>query len=167
MSFFTSAMPVIMRQEGYSLESIGILQLVKLPWILKILWAPLVDRKAAGVSGLRKWIVSSEIFYAATVFIIGFFSLETSFTGIALLIVLAITVSATQDICTDSFSIRILDKSKHCIGASMQSMGGFWGSLAGGGLLLIIFNWFGWKSLTACLSLFVLASLIPLVIWGG
>jgi len=166
MSFFTSAMPAIMRQEGYSLESIGILQLVKLPWILKVLWAPLVDRKALDISSLRKWIISSEIFYAGIVFIISFFSLETNFIQIVLLIVIAITASATQDICTDSYSIRILDKNKHCIGAGMQSMGGFLGSLAGGGLLLIIFNWFGWKSLTVCLSLFVLASLIPLVIWG-
>jgi len=33
MSFFSTVIPVIMRQEKYSLESIGLLQLVKLPWI--------------------------------------------------------------------------------------------------------------------------------------
>ncbi|MBE0653957.1 MAG: MFS transporter, partial [Bacteroidales bacterium] len=37
MSFFSTVVPVIMRQENYSLESIGYLQLIKLPWILKFL----------------------------------------------------------------------------------------------------------------------------------
>ena len=44
MSFFSTVIPVIMRQEQYSLESIGYLQLMKLPWIIKFLWAPLIDK---------------------------------------------------------------------------------------------------------------------------
>ncbi|WP_234408734.1 hypothetical protein [Marinilabilia salmonicolor] len=43
MSFFSTVVPVIMRQEDYSLTSIGLIQLIKIPWILKFLWAPMVD----------------------------------------------------------------------------------------------------------------------------
>ncbi len=163
MSFFTSAVPAIMRQGGYSLESIGILQLVKLPWILKVLWAPLVDRQAPTISRLRNGIIGSEIFYACVVLLTGFFSLETNFILVAVLIIIAIMASATQDICTDSLSIKILEKDKHCIGAGIQSTGGFIGALVGGGLLLLIYSHSGWQSLMICLSLFVLISLIPLL----
>ena len=45
MSFFSTVIPVMMRQENFSLSTIGLLQLIKLPWILKFLWSPLVDRR--------------------------------------------------------------------------------------------------------------------------
>ncbi len=165
MSFFTSAVPAIMRQDGYSLELIGILQLVKLPWILKVLWAPLVDRKAPDTYSLAKWIISAEVFYAGVILLIGSLSLETNFMLIAVLIIIAIMASATQDICTDAFSIRALAPEKHCIGASIQSMGGFFGGLVGGGLLLMLYAWLDWKILLTCLALFVVVSLIPLLLW--
>ncbi len=38
MSFFSTVIPVMMRQENFSLSAIGLLQLIKLPWILKFLW---------------------------------------------------------------------------------------------------------------------------------
>jgi predicted MFS family arabinose efflux permease len=165
MSFFTSAVPALMRQGGYSLESIGILQLVKLPWILKLLWAPLIDGKASGVAALRKWIIGSELFYACTVSIIGFFSLETNFGTVAVLIIIAVVASATQDICTDSFAINVLEKKRHGVGAGLQSMGGFIGSLVGGGILLIVYHRSGWQSLIFSLSLVVLVSLVPLLLF--
>ncbi|MBP8011770.1 MAG: MFS transporter, partial [Parabacteroides sp.] len=49
MSFFSTVIPVMMRQENFSLASIGLLQLIKLPWILKFLWSPLVDRNCVTV----------------------------------------------------------------------------------------------------------------------
>ena len=48
MSFFSTVVPIIMRQENFSLSSIGMLQLVKLPWLLKFLWAPIVTGKQIG-----------------------------------------------------------------------------------------------------------------------
>ncbi|MBZ0243989.1 MAG: MFS transporter, partial [Bacteroidales bacterium] len=80
MSFFSTVVPVIMRQENYSLESIGLLQLVKLPWILKFLWAPLVDNNASTMRQYKRWIYLSELFYALIILHIGFFSLQTDFT---------------------------------------------------------------------------------------
>ena len=75
MSFFSTVVPVIMRQEHYSLQSIGLLQLVKLPWILKFLWAPLVDNSSSNTKQLTKWIIGSELFYAVIIISLGFFDL--------------------------------------------------------------------------------------------
>jgi len=57
MSFFSTVVPVIMRQENYSLESIGLLQLIKLPWVLKFLWAPLVDANAKSLAGYKQMLL--------------------------------------------------------------------------------------------------------------
>lgn len=165
MSFFSTVVPVIMRQEQYSLESIGLLQLVKLPWIVKFFWAPMVDNHARSGAQLRRWIVMSELFYALVILTIGFFSLQTDFRLIVLLMVIAFVASATQDIATDIFAIKILQPAERSLGNSMQSAGSFVGSLFGTGVLLVVYSYFGWHWLLWLLAGFVCFALIPLMLY--
>lgn len=152
-----------MRMENYSLESIGYIQLIKLPWIIKFLWAPLVDRTSHSSKQYRRWILTSELFYAAIIVSIGFFNLDTDFTTIIILMVIAFTASATQDIATDAFAILILKEKERSIGNSMQSAGSFIGTLVGSGVLLVIYHYWGWMPLLHSLGVFVLISLIPVM----
>lgn len=165
MSFFSTVVPVIMRQENYSLESIGFLQLVKLPWIIKFLWAPFVDEKATDKKQIRKWIVISELFYAFIIIGIGFFNLQTDFKMIVMLMILAFIASATQDIATDKFAILLLKPKERGIGNSMQSSGSFVGSLLGTGVLLLAYHYFGWQNLLFLLAAFVLFAIVPLFVY--
>lgn len=165
MSFFSTVVPVIMRQESYSLESIGLLQLIKLPWILKFLWAPLVDNKVNNKRQLRRWIIASELFYAMVILSIGFFQLETNFSLIVALMMIAITASATQDIATDIFAIRILKPDEKCVGNGIQSAGSFIGSLFGAGVLLLAYHYFGWQVLLLLLAAFVVFAIVPLLFY--
>ncbi|HJZ38844.1 MAG TPA: MFS transporter [Bacteroidales bacterium] len=167
MSFFSTVVPVIMRQENYSLESIGLLQLVKLPWIVKFLWAPIVDNRTENTRQLRQWIIVSELFYAAVILSIGIFSLQTDFRLIVVLMIVAFIASATQDIATDAFAILLLKPGERGLGNSMQSAGSFVGTLFGTGVLLIAFHYFGWTILLVLLAAFVILSLIPLAIYGN
>lgn len=162
MSFFSTIIPVIMRQENYSLATIGLLQLIKLPWIFKFLWAPLVDRYGNSIKNYKRWILTSEILYAIVILSVGFFSLQFDFQLIIALMLIAFTASATQDIATDAFAIKILKKDERSLGNSMQSAGSFLGTMAGSGVLLIIYHYYGWHGLIFCLAAFVLLALIPL-----
>jgi MFS family permease len=162
MSFFSTIVPVIMRQENYSLAMIGLLQLIKLPWIFKFLWAPLVDRYGNSVDNYKRWVFGSEFVYAAIIISIGFLNLQFNFPLIVTLMVIAFIASATQDIATDAFAIMILKKEERSIGNSMQSAGSFLGTMAGSGVLLIMYHYFGWQGLMFCLAGFVILALIPL-----
>ncbi|RIH66150.1 MFS transporter [Mariniphaga sediminis] len=165
MSFFSTVVPVIMRMENYSLESIGYLQLIKLPWIIKFLWAPMVDRNCNNTRQYRRWILVSETFYAVVIFSIGFLNLETDFTSIIVLMVIAFTASATHDIATDAFAILILKERERSLGNSMQSAGNFIGTLMGSGVLLVIYHYWGWQYLLFSLAAFVLVVLIPVSLY--
>jgi predicted MFS family arabinose efflux permease len=165
MSFFSTVVPVIMRQEHYSLESIGLLQLVKLPWTLKFLWAPLVDNTSSNRRQLRRWIIFSELFYALVVLTISMFSLKTDFTLIVILMILAFIASATQDIATDIFAIRVLSTSEKAIGNGIQSSGSFIGSLFGTGVLLLAYYYLGWQWLLWILACFVIFAIVPLFVY--
>lgn len=161
MSFFSTVVPVIMRQEQYSLQSIGLLQLIKLPWILKFLWAPLVDNTSKNTRDYKRWIIYSEIFYAIVIICTGFFSLQTDFKLILFFMVLAFIGSATQDIATDAFAILSLKKEERGIGNSIQSSGSFIGTLVGSGVMLIIYHYFGWQYLLMALGVFVMLATAP------
>ncbi|HOW42012.1 MAG TPA: MFS transporter, partial [Bacteroidales bacterium] len=165
MSFFSTVIPVIMRQEKYSLESIGLLQLVKLPWIFKFLWAPLIDNNATSTRRLRRMIIFSELFYAIVILSIGLLDLQTDFRLIVIFMVVAFIASATQDIATDIFAILQLKPSERSLGNSMQSAGSFVGSLFGTGVLLIAYHYFGWTNLLVLLACFVVFAILPLLIY--
>ncbi len=162
MSFFSTVLPVIMRQENYSLQSIGMLQLIKLPWIFKFLWAPLVDNHAHGTAQLKRWIVASELFYATVIIGIGLLKVETDFMLIVALMIVAFIASGTQDIATDTYAMMILDPKNRSMGNSMQSAGSFLGTLMGTGVLLITYHYLGWQMLMLALAGLVVIALIPL-----
>ncbi len=163
MSFFSTVMPVIMRMENYSLESIGLMQLIKIPWIMKFFWSPWVDRSAGQKHGYKTWIIASELFYAVVIISIGFFSLAADFRTIVVLMIVAFFLSATQDIASDAVAIKILRKKQRSLGNSIQSSGSFLGTLVGSGVLLVVYASVGWKGMMFLLSGLVVVALVPLM----
>ncbi|MEG1521385.1 MAG: MFS transporter [Bacteroidales bacterium] len=162
MSFFSTVIPVIMRQEQFSLASIGLLQFIKLPWLLKFMWSPAIDRTAHTLNDYKKWIIISEIIYGSLILTVAFLSLKTDFYLILLLIILSFIASATQDIATDALAIRSFPATRRPLLNSMQSMGAFGGTMIGSGILLILYHYRGWNELLPMLACFVLIAIIPL-----
>ncbi|MFA7583290.1 MAG: MFS transporter, partial [Proteiniphilum sp.] len=155
MSFFATALPVLMRQGDYSLFAIALLKLIKLPWILKFLWSPLVDSRTDSIRDYKRWIFGAEIVYAVIIFGVALLNIETSFSLIFILILLAFVASATQDIATDAMAARSFERKNSSLLNSMQSMGSFTGSMVGGGFLLLLFHHIGWSRLLPWLAIFV------------
>lgn len=162
MSFFSTVLPVIMRQQNYSLEMIGLLQLLKLPWILKFLWSPGIDRTTRTMNDYKRWIFSSELIYASIILAVSFLDFQTTPYLILCLIVFSFIASATQDIATDALAVVSFSKKDKSLVNSMQSIGSFSGAMIGGGLLLLMYQKIGWSNLLPFLALFVIIALIPL-----
>ena len=60
--FFTQALPALMREKDASLPLIGLTSFLVLPWALKFLWAPLVDRYGSHRLGRRRsWILTLQL----------------------------------------------------------------------------------------------------------
>jgi len=163
MSLFSTLLPVLMRQDNFSLSTIGLLQLIKLPWILKVFWAPVVDKKTSDLGTYKRWIFSSEMVYAILILLVAFLDLKTNFITIFILIILSFMASATQDIATDALTALSFSRKEKSLGNSMQSMGSFAGTLVGGGLLLLHYKLIGWTVLLISVSIFVMLALAPLM----
>lgn len=162
MSFFSTALPVLMRQGNYPLFTIALLKLIKIPWLVKFLWSPLVDSRTESVRDYKRWIFGSETVYAILIFVVAIFNIEANFTLIVFLIILAFVSSATQDIATDAMAARSFKREDSGLLNSIQSIGSFTGSMVGGGFLLLLFQKTGWNKLLPWVAIFVLIALIPL-----
>lgn len=162
MTFFSTALQVTMRQASFSLSTIAALQLIKLPWVLKFLWSPMVDRRCNTMKGYRRCIFISEGIYAAIILFVGHLDLKEDFYFILTLIFMSLVASATQDIATDALAVLTFRKKDKGLVNSMQSLGSFAATLIGSGFLLVLLQKYGWHYVLPFMSVFVILAIIPL-----
>lgn len=119
-----STLNVWMREEGVSLTTIGLFSLVGLPYILKPLWAPLIDAVRLPVlykrlGRRRSWLVLSQAGLMLFIGAMGMIDPVATPLLMALMAFLVAFMSATQDIVIDAFRTEYLDESQY--GAGMAN----------------------------------------------
>ena len=156
--FFTQSLPVLLRKEGVALETIGFSAVLVLPWALKFLWAPVLDKWGSR----RNWIILANLLAVVSMLLLSFMPLyDLVADGIVILFgsfLLMNVFSATQDIATDSLAVNLLSQSERGIGNGIQVAGYRVGMILGGGLLLAWFTVLGWQY-----SMWILATILLLV----
>ncbi len=163
--FFTQALPVMLRESGFSLGTIGLTQLLAMPWGLKFLWAPIVDRYSFPGAGPRKsWIVPLQL---GAVLMLGLLAFTDTESRIGLLLAAVFVVnllSATQDIATDGLAIDMLAASERGFANGVQVAGYRVGMIVGGGFLLILFGSLGSSLTFATMAGLVALASIPVIL---
>lgn len=157
--FFSQALPVLLRRLGVSLELIGLSSLLALPWALKFLWAPLVDRRYSAALGRRRsWLLPLQGATALALVGLSFWSPSRSLSVVLGAVVLINLLSATQDIATDGLALDLLRSDERGIANGVQVAGYRAGMILGGGALLAFFERLGWSR-----SFLVMAGLLALL----
>jgi len=128
-----------LQAEGVSLITIGFLGLVGLPYNLKFLWAPLMDRfNPLGLGRRRSWLVISQCCLAAGIGILGTQDPVEGIWKVAVAACLVAFFSASQDVVIDAYRRESLADAEQGLGASMYTYGYRLGMLfaSAGGLIL-------------------------------
>ena len=157
------ALPALLRQHQVSLEYIGYLELLALPWMLKFVWAPYVDRFHFRSTGPhRSWILPMQAAVILLLLVLSQFDPGLIFGSYLVpffaILMLFNVCSATQDIATDGLTVKLLPSAWRGVGNSIQVSGYKLGMIIGGSLLLLAIDRIGWQS-----SFFVLAGLLALL----
>ena len=146
--FQATALPVYLRDAGMSLTLIGFATALSLPWMLKPLWAPVVDRYASERFGRRRsWIIPMQGGLLAACLAAGFLRPGTDLPLLFGLVFLMNFFAATMDIAVDGLAVDMLELSELGKGNIAQVVGYKVGMLTGGGLLLWLSSWLGWEGL--------------------
>jgi PAT family beta-lactamase induction signal transducer AmpG len=128
-----------LQSEGVSLTTIGFLGLVGIPYNLKFLWAPLLDRfNPLGFGRRRGWLIISQICLALSIAILGTQDPLDGILKVAVAACLVAFFSATQDVVIDAYRRETLGDAEQGLGASMYTYGYRLGMLlaSAGGLIL-------------------------------
>ena len=131
---------VLFTELGASLKAVGLTSLFHLPWNVKFLWAPLVDRYGEK----RHWIVAIELLLVvAMVALAVVVPLEPMALLSALFIVLA-ALAATHDIAIDGYYLDALDPKDQAKYVGVRAPAYRLALLVAGGPLLVLIGRVGW-----------------------
>jgi MFS transporter, PAT family, beta-lactamase induction signal transducer AmpG len=128
-----------MKEEGVDLTVIGLMALVGLPYTLKFLWAPFLDRYTLPFLGRRRgWLLIAQIFLIFSIAVLGLTDPGGHPWMVAFAALLVTFFSASQDIVVDAYRREDLPDEELGLGSSFYINGYRVGMLlaSGGGLIL-------------------------------
>jgi MFS transporter, PAT family, beta-lactamase induction signal transducer AmpG len=150
-----------MSDQGVDLAVIGLFTLVGLPYALKFIWAPLVDRFTIGLFGRRRgWLLLFQILLMAAIVALGAGSPSINPWAVAIAAAMVAFFSASQDIVVDAYRREDLADEELGIGSSLYFYGYRIGMLIAGSGGLIMADHLSYFAVHCILA----ACLIPAVI---
>lgn len=161
-----STLQAWMAEAGVNIKTIGIFGLVALPYALKPLWAPLVDRYALPKLGRRRgWMFVFLAGLSLTVFAMSGFDPNENLWALAAIAVAVAFFSASLDIVVDAYRAELLEPEAYGLGASIHIFGYRMAMLASGALALMLAEVLPWPTVYRLLAL-ALAALLVVVAWA-
>ena len=152
---FSSGLPLVltsgtlqawMTVDGVDLRAIGIFSLVGLPYTLKFLWSPIMDRFVPPLLGRRRgWIVLTQIAIMLGIAAMSFNSPRNALWLMGVIALIVAFTSASQDIVADAYRSDILHEQERGLGAAVFVTGYRIAMLVGGAVALILSDQIGWQ----------------------
>jgi PAT family beta-lactamase induction signal transducer AmpG len=132
---------------GVDIKTIGLFSLVGLPYTLKFLWAPVMDRYAPAFLGRRRgWIFLTQILLVAVIAVMGALDPTVSPIALATLAFALAFASASQDIVFDAYRTDLLKDRERGLGAAVSVLGYRLAMLVSGAVALILSDHIGWRN---------------------
>jgi len=170
---FSSGLPLLltgstlkfwMREEGLDLTTIGFFGLVGLPYTLKFLWAPFMDRIVPPYGGRRRgWMLITQVFLMIALASMTFVQPAVHLPAIAGLCLLIAFASASQDIVLDAYRREYLSDDELGIGSSIFVNGYRIGLLASGALTLVLAEYLSWSTAYFIMGLCLLVGIVATI----
>lgn len=154
--FIYQLIPAWLRTEGLDLTTIGALSLVSLPYTIKFLWAPFLDRHTLfGMGRRRSWALATQVALWLSLAAFSALSVEENIEAITVLCGLVAIFSATQDIALDAYRRELLSDAELGLGNSLAVNAYRLSSLVPGSLGLIVADHMSWSSSLLIVSVFM------------
>jgi len=173
IGFIWWAMPTLLHGENIAIDRITALtSTLLLPWMLKFLWAPLIDVAQSPRWTLKHWIIASQSVMTLALIPLCFVTPHENFTLWMILLVVHGFAAATQDASIDALAIQTVpDEEKGMINGAMQ-VGMLIGRSMFGGVILVVAQQVGITGviglLAGCIALVMLLVFriqTPPVVW--
>ncbi|KOR40601.1 signal transduction protein [Xanthomonas oryzae] len=145
----SQTLSVRLRDVGLDLQDIGFISLASFFYLLKFLWAPLIDRYAFPLTAFlgrrRSWLLVAQIGVTIGLFALAFSRPDLSVTGLVGWVLFASFWGATQDSVVDAYRIEVAPDSAQAALAATYTLGYRIGLILGGAGALYMAEYLGWR----------------------
>ncbi|AMY68249.1 Anhydromuropeptide permease [Frigidibacter albus] len=156
-----AAVPPILREQGVSRATIGMLSLLLLPMALKFLWAPLIERfRPLPLGPRRAWILPTQIGSAACVLALGMIQ-PTDIPALVAIALALIVLASSQGIATDGYAVLSLQPHERPTGNAIQGAAVAASVIVGGTMSLVLYQHVGWQ---VTMTIMAGLTLLPLLV---
>lgn len=145
ISFLLIGLPMVLYMEGFNPSAIGWFQLASIPYIIVFLFAPIFDGIVFKENHYKKWLGIFAIVYLVLLSLMTQFSLKEDYYILFTLIFLSVFTSTFLDTPLNALSVKIYTKEEQTSAGSFKSFAYFTSSILGNGLILFLYNTFGWN----------------------
>jgi MFS transporter, PAT family, beta-lactamase induction signal transducer AmpG len=150
-----------MTASGVDLTTIGLFSMVGLPYSLKFLWAPVLDRYVPPILGRRRgWLLITQILLLVAIAAMSVHNPRTGLQALAINAILIAVFSASQDIAGDAYRTDVLEDREMGAGAAIWVLGYRIALLVTGSLAFILAERLTWGVVYLLLSALMLAGII-------
>ncbi len=150
---------------GVDLQTIGIFSLVGIPYAIKFLWSPLLDRFVPPWLGRRRgWILITQLILIIGISAMAFSSPREFPWMLAILALFVAFTSASQDIVIDAYRTDVLKEKERGAGAAVFVMGYRIATLVSGALALILSDHIGWQNTYLLMAAVVVIGIISTLV---
>ncbi len=154
-----------LRDIGFELSVIGLISFAGFFYVLKFLWAPLIDKYSLPFLGRRKgWLVVSQILLIAALISIALLGPESSLSLFIILVGLAAFAGATLDTVVDAYRIEIAPIEFQAALAATYILGYRIALIVSGAIALYLAELLGWSNTYLIMALCLLIPLIAAVV---
>ncbi len=162
-----SVLQAWMRDSGVDLATIGLFALVGLPYTLKFLWAPLLDRFSISRLGRRRsWLLIAQVFLVISLIGLAYTNPALSPSIVAGCALAIAFFSATQDAVIDAYRRESLADTEQGLASSFYVNGYRIGMLLASGGGLIIADFTGFQTMYQGMAV-VMATAIPVTLFAA
>lgn len=150
-----------MTVEGVDLKIIGLFTLVTLPYTLKFLWSPIMDRFVFSWLGRRRgWILFTQLWLILGIAFMSFLSPAKEPTLLAVVALIVAFASASQDIVIDAYRTDVLRNKERGAGAAVSVLGYRVALIVSGALALILSEYINWNNTYLLMAVIMLIGVI-------
>jgi len=151
--------------EGVDLKTIGIFTMVGLPYTLKFLWAPVMDRVIPPWLGRRRgWMVLTQLCVAIGLVLMAVTNPRIHAGWLAAYALLVAFLAASLDIVFDAYRTETLRPHERGLGAAVWVNGYRIALLASGAGALVLADYVGWKMTYLAMAAVMLVGLFIVLI---
>ncbi len=149
---------------GVDLRTIGIFSLVGLPYTLKFLWSPLMDRFVPPWLGRRRgWMILTQVCLLSGIACMSIISPQNAPLMLASMALFIAFMSASQDIVIDAYRTDVLKEPERGLGAATFVTGYRIAMLIGGALALIMADHIGWRNTYMLMAILMVVGMLATI----